>query len=248
MTAEHGTHEAYDGADALMAAITGEQPSAEARADTAFMAEHRKAEADVELLRRQLGIIAEALARDTLTGERPAPVRAPRPARPRVRRFAMAGLAVAAVAGVLSGMGWLLAQGGGSADSMSSGSADSASKSDRNAEAGSAFSSPGYLACARLVAEGRVTRVEPATGSAEQERITLDVTRSYKPEKAGQELTLVIDEGALQKGLHKGDHVLVAVPQHAASPDYVVVGEKSIARERAGLDRALKASGTVTCR
>lgn len=246
MTAEHGTHEAYDGADALMAAITGEQPPPEARADAAFKAEHRKAEADVELLRRQLGIIADALARPAEVREA-VPARAPRAPR-RVRRFAFAGLAVAAVAGVLSGMGWLLAQGGGSADTMSGGSADSASKSDRNAEAGSAFSSPGYLACARLVAEGRVTQVEPAAGAAEQERITLAVTRSYKPEKGGKELTFVIDEDAVQKGLHKGDRILVAVPEHAATPDYVVVGEKSIARERAGLDRALRASATVRCR
>jgi hypothetical protein len=252
MTAEHGTHEAYDGADALMAAITGEQPPAEARADTAFMAEHRKAEADVEMLRRQLGIIADALARDTRTDEKPAPVRAPRPARPRVRRFAMAGLAVATAAAVLSGMGWLLSQAGSGAGSLSSGGSneDSGAKADSSASSGSAFDSAGYLACARLVVEGQVASVEPLPGNSatsEQERITLDVTHSYKQDKPEKEVTFVVDEEAVQKDLHKGDHILVAIPQHALTPDYVVVGEQSIARERAGLDRALKASATVTC-
>ena len=242
MTAEH------NGADALMAAITGEELSDEARADTAFMAEHRKAEADVALLREQLGIIGEALARDARTQEKPAPVRTPRPARPRVRRFALAGLAVAAAAGVLSGMGWLLAQAGGGASSLSSGgSEDSGAKAADSPGPGSAFDSPGYLACARLVAEGEVARVEQLPGNADQERITLDVTRSYKPEKGKKELTFLVEEELVQKALHKGDHILVAIPQGSATPDYVLVGEKSIARERAGLDQALQESANVSC-
>ncbi|MEU6252292.1 hypothetical protein [Streptomyces sp. NPDC047043] len=243
MTAEHS------GADALMAAITGEELSDEARADTAFMAEHRKAEADVALLREQLGIIGETLARDTGTQEEATPVRAPRPTRPRVRRFALAGLAVTAAAGVLSGMGWLLAQAGGGVDSLSSGgsSDDSGAKTAESAGAGSAFDSPGYLACARLVAEGRIAQVERVPGTADQERITLDVTRSYKPEKGKKELTFVVDEEAVRKDLHKGDHILVSIPQHAATADYVLVGEKSIARERAGLDQALQKSADVAC-
>ncbi|MCD9872310.1 hypothetical protein [Streptomyces guryensis] len=246
MTAGHETHEMYDGTDALMAAITGEELPEEARADAALAAEHRRATADVALLRQQLGIIGDALAEEPRPERTPAPVRASRDRR-RVRRFAFGSLAVATVAAVLSGVGWLVVQAGSGAGSMPGGSADSASKGERNAEAGSAFSSPGYLACARLVAEGEVTGVEPVPGTAGQERITVDVTRSYKPQKSTKELSVVIDEGALLKALHKGDHVLVAVPQHAATPDHVLVGEKSIARERAGLGRALKESAGIGC-
>ncbi|WP_406321670.1 hypothetical protein [Streptomyces sp. NBC_00519] len=242
MTAEHETHEMYDGTDALMAAITGEELPAETRADAAFMADHRRATADVALLREQLGIIGNALAEDARPQEEPAPVRAPRNWRP-VRRFAFGSLAVAAVATVLAGMGWLVVQAGSGANE-DSGSASGA-KADTSAR--SPFSSPGYLACARLVAEGEVTDVEQLPGASEQDRITLHVTRSYKPEKAEKQLTLVIDEGALQKALHKGDRILVAVPQHAVTPDYVLVGEKSIAGERAGLGRALPESAGISC-
>ncbi|MFF4355823.1 hypothetical protein [Streptomyces sp. NPDC001604] len=246
MTAEHNS------IDALMAAITGEEPPEEARADAAFAAEHRRATADVALLRRQLGIIGDALAEEPRPERTPAPVRAPRDWR-RARSFAFGSLAVAAVATVLSGLGWLVVHDGSGADTMSGGSADSAaSKADGNAKAGSAFSSPGYLACTRLVAEGEVAAVQPVHGTAGQERITLDVTRSYKPEKSepeksGKEITLLIEDETLRKALHKGDHILVAVPPQSTVPDYVIVGEKSIARERAGLARALPESAEVTC-
>ncbi|MER6422252.1 hypothetical protein [Streptomyces sp. NPDC001137] len=241
MTAEH------NGVDALMAAITGEELPEEARADAAFTAEHRRATADVALLRRQLGIIGDALAEEPRPERTPAVVRAPRDWR-RARRFAFGSLAVAAVATVLSGLGWLLVQANSGVDTMSGGSADSAaSKADRSAEAGSAFSSPGYLSCTRLVAEGEVRAVEPVHGSAGQERVTLDVTRSYKPEKSRKEITLLIEDETLRKALHKGDHILVSVPPQSAVPDYVIVGEKSIARERAGLARALPESAEVTC-
>ncbi|WP_030934507.1 hypothetical protein [Streptomyces sp. NRRL S-646] len=234
MTAEHNS------VDALMAAITGERLPDEA--DDAFRAEHRKAETDLALLRQQLGIIGDALAEGPRPERAPARVRAPRDWRP-VRRFAFGTVAVAAVAGVLAGMGWLVSQAGGGANEDSG----SASGAKADSAVRSPFSSSGYLACTRLVAEGEVTRVEPVPPGAEQERITLHVTRSYKPEKSKQELTLVIDEGVLQKALHKGDHILVGVPQHAATPDRVLVGEKSIAGERARLTKALSESAHVTC-
>jgi hypothetical protein len=242
MTAEHETHGMDDGTDALMAALTGERPPDDA--DAAFLAEHRRAEADVALLREQLGLIGDALAAAPRPGRRPAAVRVPRDRRP-VRRFAFAGLAVAAVTGVLSGMVWLLGQAGGgmSADSSSA----SGAKAADSAAPRSPFSSPGYLACAGLVAEGEVTRVDQVPGNAEQERITLRVTRSYKPEKGQRELRLLVDEEAVRKDLQRGDRVLVAVPRQAATPDYVLVGEKDIARERPGLLRALPESAGLTC-
>ncbi|MGI5454861.1 hypothetical protein ACQEWB_17130 [Streptomyces sp. CA-249302] len=256
MTAGHETHGDYDGTDALMAAITGE-PLPDG-ADAAFRAEHRAAEADVALLRAQLGIIGDALAE-----ERPqrttAPVRRPHGRRPRrtapraprnrraVRRFAFAGLAVTAVGGVFSGMIWLVGQAGGGAGDSSASSADAGGKAAASAAAGSPFSSPGYLACTRLVAEGDVTGVQRVAGDAGRERITLHVTRSYKPEKTKPDLTLLIDEEALPTPLRKGDHILVAVPRHTSTPDYVLTGEQPIARERAALARALPESASVAC-
>ncbi|MEV5880581.1 hypothetical protein AB0L75_41685 [Streptomyces sp. NPDC052101] len=59
----------YDGMDALMAAITGEQVPEEARRDRAFLAEHRAAEADVAVLKEQLARIAEALTGETAMAE-----------------------------------------------------------------------------------------------------------------------------------------------------------------------------------
>ncbi|MER5523135.1 hypothetical protein ABT075_00775 [Streptomyces sp. NPDC002677] len=256
MTAEHEAHEMYDGTDALMAAITDEELPDEARADAAFMAEHREAEADVTLLRRQLATIGDALAEEPRPHRRPAPARAHRTRRP-VRGFAFGGLAVAAVAGVLSGMIWLLGQTGG-VNSMSGGSSeDSGAKAAGSAAAGSPLFGPGYLACTRLIAEGEVTRVQRVPGGSGQERITLHVTRSYKPEegkpeegkpeKGKKEITFLADEDAVHKALHKGDHVLVALAEDSAVPDHVVVGEKSIARERAGLAGALSESRYTTC-
>ncbi|MFH8463644.1 hypothetical protein [Streptomyces sp. NPDC017991] len=58
---------AYEGIDALLAAITDEPLPAGARDDPEFMAEHRSAVADVALLREQLRIMG-----DTLAGEAPA--------------------------------------------------------------------------------------------------------------------------------------------------------------------------------
>lgn len=65
------------GADALMAAITGEPLSDEARADAAFMAEHDSAAADLALLREQLGIIGHALAEPAPPAPEPLPYDGP---------------------------------------------------------------------------------------------------------------------------------------------------------------------------
>ncbi|MFG2605802.1 hypothetical protein ACGFT2_20000 [Streptomyces sp. NPDC048514] len=99
MTAEHETDGvAYDGMDALMAAITGEPLPPDAHRDPLRRAEHRAAEADVTTLKNQLTWLAEALTGEPQTrgaagtgapgaaGETPAPgtargMRAPAPAR-----------------------------------------------------------------------------------------------------------------------------------------------------------------------
>ncbi|WP_225102855.1 hypothetical protein [Streptomyces sp. CoH27] len=71
MTAEHEGVGEYGGMDALMAAITGDPLPEEARQDPALLAEHREAEADLAVLKAQLGWLAEALTGETevRTGE-----------------------------------------------------------------------------------------------------------------------------------------------------------------------------------
>ncbi|MFE9018858.1 hypothetical protein ACFYNL_09850 [Streptomyces sp. NPDC007808] len=244
------------GVDALMAAITGEPLPDEARADAALMAEHRSATADLALLRAQLEIIGTALtaAPDPAREPEPEPVPArPRPSsRARRRAFTLAfgTLAVAAVASVVTGLGWLLSQAGDGGGMASGSSADEASS--KQAEA--AFGTPRYLACARLVAEGDVTAVVPVPGTA-QERITLSVTRSYwpekpekpeksqKPGKGHDEVTFLMEEDAVGEG----EHILVGIPRHAAAPDFWAVGERDIAPERAWIAAGLPEARNLTC-
>ena len=249
MTAEHDGHA---GLDALMAAITDEPLPDEARADAAFLAEHRSATADVALLREQLGIIGRALAEPTPAPEpehaltptpepRPVPVR-PSRTRQRAFRFAFGTLAVAAVASVVTGMGWLLAHNGASDASSAGGSADKAA-SDAG---GTLFGSPHYLACSRVVAEGTVTAAEPLD-DPELLRVTVHVATYYKGDKARPaDLTYVISKYEADD-LTEGDRVLFGVPKNAATPDYWAVGEKEVAVERALIKASLSESHGITC-
>ncbi|MFC8095303.1 hypothetical protein [Streptomyces sp. NPDC057301] len=250
-TGRDGYDDGRGGVDALMAAITGEPLTDEARADAAFMAEHRSAAADVALLREQLGIIGHALAEPMPPAPAPeqapapAPVRQPARTRRRVFTVALGGLAVAAAASVLVGMGWLLTQAGGGDTASSGADSGSAAKDQASADADSAFGSPRYLACSRLVAEGRATSVEQLAGTGSV-RVTLHMTRYYKPDKGEQELAFVVDEN-LVPGLREGDQVLIGIPQGALQPDFWAVGEKNIAPERAWITGSLAESRGLTC-
>ncbi len=237
MSAENETYDS----DALMAAITGEEPADEALADAAFLAGYRAAEADIALLREQLGILGETLA-EPPPQPKPVPARLrPSPARRRVRTLAFGTLAVAAAASVVTGLGWLLGHSGGMNQDASS-SADSDSK----AEAGVRFGSPAYLACATTVAEGEVTAVKELPAGGELQ-VTVHVTRYYKPNRGAGDLTYVIGEYDLPEPLTKGTRVLFGVPGGSPSPDHWVVGEKEIALERAWITASLPESRTLPC-
>jgi hypothetical protein len=232
MTAEH------DGLDALMAAITDEPLPESAADDPAFLAEHRSARADVALLREQLRIIGETLT-EAAPAAKPVPPRRPAAARRRARAFAFGTLAVAAVAGVVTGLGWLMGHSG--ADSMTS--ADSGAS---KAEAGVRFGSPAYLACAATVAEGEVTAVKqlPATGELQ---VTVQVTRYYKPTRGVENLTYVISEYDLPEPLAKGSRVLFGVTEGSPRPDHWAVGPQEIATERAWITTSLPNARGLTC-
>ncbi|KAB1146428.1 hypothetical protein F7R91_16080 [Streptomyces luteolifulvus] len=233
-------HETYDG-DALMAAITGEGLPPKAREDAAFLAEHRSAVADVALLREQLGIIAAALQEPPPVAE-PAPVRTPRPRR---RPFTLAvrtvGVAVAAV--LASGLGWLVVQAG---SGIGAGSADSGAGSKSAADSNASQAAPGYLACARLVVEGTITAIEPLPGEPGRERVTLRVTRYYKPDRGKDVLTFVRDEETAPP-VRKGDHILIGIQRRATAPDLWAVGNREIADERAWLTGAVTESPAPAC-
>ncbi|MFD3932238.1 hypothetical protein [Streptomyces sp. NPDC058614] len=242
----------YQGVDALLAAITDEPLPEGAQDDAEFMAEHRSAVADMALLRERLTAMGDALADRTEAPEpepepvpkpvpKPVPVRAPRKRTRRPLVLALGTLAATAVAAMVVGMGWLIMQAGSGVSSISddSGSAEKAAGGD------SSMSAPGYLACSRLVVEGTVAQVEQVPGAA-MDRITLDVSRYYKPDKGKDQITFVMDEN-VDPRLHKGDHVLVGIPLNSASPDIWTTGEKEIAQERTWILDALPDSRDLTC-
>ncbi|MFF4151197.1 hypothetical protein ACFYZU_13390 [Streptomyces sp. NPDC001651] len=247
MSAEH------DGADALMTAITGDPLPPGAHADAAFLAEYRAAEADLAVLREQLGVVGRALAEPPPPALAPEPVRPVRaPSRPRRRAFSLAlgGLAVTAAASVMAGLGWLIAGGTGEGDSASA-DAGSAAEKQSDAAAAPAFGSPRYLACARLVAEGETTAVERLPGTTTV-RITLRLTRVYHPDedapgrKPDAEQVFVVDENVVP-GIRADDPVLVGVPRGAGQPDFWAVGERQIAPERAMVTASLPEARELTC-
>ncbi|MFJ4279081.1 hypothetical protein [Streptomyces massasporeus] len=243
-----------DGHDeaALLAAITGEEPQRETRANEAFMAEYRSATADVALLREQLGLIGQALAEpsrasgpETGGGASVTPL-AVRRKRPEPLALALRGLVAAVGAGLVIGMGWLVVQ----SDGLSAGDQGGSSAADSSAgrpQAGqdAKLGHAGYLACARIVVEGTVAGVETLPGTG-QDRITLDVTRHYKPDKGGKRITFPMETG-VEPPLRAGDHVLVGISGDQAEPDMWTTGEKEIARDRAWITGALPASRTMPC-
>ncbi|MEU1518110.1 hypothetical protein ABZ490_39210 [Streptomyces sp. NPDC005811] len=244
----HDIPDGYDGMDALMAAITGDPLPDEARSDPARLAAHRSATADVAVLREQLGLIAAALTEPV---EEPAPRAVVRPLpRPpsRLRPFALRAVGAAAAAALVFGAGWVVVEQIGSGAAGVRSSSDSGAKaaaSGPGEEAGGMLGDPGYLACVRLVVEGEVTAVQPVAGS-DDERITLRVTHSYKPQEGPREVRFVLGRD-MDPLVARGDRVLVALPKGSSSPDVWVVGERDIAPERRSLTGALPQSSGTAC-
>jgi hypothetical protein len=244
----------YNGVDALLAAITDEPLPEAARADAAFMAEHRAATADVALLREQLGIIGHALSEPEPQPEpAPKPVSSLRPAprrHPGLRALAFGTLAMAVVATMITGLAWLVAHNGASSDAASS-AADQGSKTTsgatqgRTPEAAGTLSAPElYVACARVLVEGTVTAVQP--GSDPRKRITLAVTHSYRPTHGPADVTVVLPAGTVPAP-RQGQHVLVGVPKSSDTATLWVVGDDAVATTRATVEDALTGAGALTC-
>ncbi|MFJ8104539.1 hypothetical protein [Streptomyces sp. NPDC096132] len=245
---EHDKPERYGGMDPLMAAITGDPVPDEARADPRYLAAHRSATADVALLREQLGLIADALTESAAEEPAPAVVRPLRQPRRRFLPGALRAVGVAAAAVLVVGGGWLVLEAGSGVAGIgaSSGSDDSgADEKQAQADAGGPLGDPGYLACARLIVEGDVTAIAPVRGT-DEERVTLRVTRSYKPAKSPGTVEFVMEED-VDPLLAEGDHVLVGFAKGAAAPDVWAAGEADIAPEREALTRTLPVAQGIGC-
>ncbi|MEU3514682.1 hypothetical protein ABZ770_05235 [Streptomyces sp. NPDC006654] len=233
--------------DALFAVLLDAPLTEAQRADPGFLDEYRAAAADVALLRAQLGIVGDALAGPPPAQVRARPAGRRRPLRhPGVRALGLAGALAAAFASVVFGIGWLAANGGSGAMSNGAAAGDKAAGTAPG-PAGSPghTTGPGYLACARLVVEGTVTAVHeiPHSGG---ERVTLRVTRAYKPAKTAEEVEFPLAPGTGTR-IRPGVRLLVSVSAGQQAPDRYAVGEAQIAPERARILRDLPASRTLSC-
>ncbi|MEU1850020.1 hypothetical protein ABZ499_12270 [Streptomyces sp. NPDC019990] len=243
----------YEGVDPLMSVLVGDPLPEGARQDAGFMAARGTAEADVALLREQLTLIGNRLAYDAEPSVRPVTrtgssvtALSRRRGRPRPLPAVLRGVAAAAVATAVVGMGWLVVRSGAGTggDAAGSSAADSAAKPQYGDESGR-LGHAGYLACARLVVEGTVAETEPVPGTR-QFRVTLDVGRSYKPAEGQERVVFPMDEGIAPRP-RTGDHVLVGFTPGQAEPDLWTTGEQEIARDRAWITAALPRSRTLPC-
>ncbi|MGW1026278.1 hypothetical protein ACWD4J_21740 [Streptomyces sp. NPDC002577] len=241
------------GGDALLAAIMDEPLSGDARGDAAFMDEYRSAVADLTQLRAQLRGLGDALAAPagrSSVPERTAPVPAVRaPARRTRRPFAIALGALAAVcaAAMFSGAVWLVGQSGAGAGDSSAADKSAAGASQEGSDQkndGESMSAEGTVACARLIVEGTVERVEPLPGGA-QDRIVLDVTRYYKPSSGKKRVTFTMDV-AVDPRLRPGDHTLILIPSYDPHPTIWSTG-KDVAKDRRWIIKALPGSRKIEC-
>ncbi|WP_338696516.1 hypothetical protein V2W30_13800 [Streptomyces sp. Q6] len=187
----------------LMLAVTGE-PLPDDDQDAAAVAE------DVALLREQVRGLGDALA--SRPAPAPAPARAPAPVpvhRRRPFRLALGALAAACVVSFFGGLFWLGAQAPGGGMSADSKGSDKAAAEDN----GKSRSSPEmYIACSRVLVEGRVVGVTPrADGDV---RVVLKVKRYYRPERSVREhptLAVTLD-GPAGEDLKPGTYTLIRTP------------------------------------
>ncbi|MEW2508993.1 hypothetical protein [Streptomyces sp. NPDC046870] len=198
-------------------------------------------------------------ARRTRGRARPsAPTRPARPGRPgrpdgprRALRIALGSLAGAAAFSLVLGFGWLVAQGGGpgGADDKSGASSAAKGNADATGQEAGAGGRPAYpereLACSRLVVEGTVARVERA-GDVPGSRVTLTVTRSYRPAHGPAEVRFLLGAGA-RPAPRAGRHVLVRVGRGERYADLWAVGDRRVAAARAWITDALPGSRDLAC-
>ncbi|MFI6087212.1 hypothetical protein [Streptomyces sp. NPDC051218] len=240
--------------DALMLALMDEPLPAAAGQDPECAAEYAAAVADVALLREHIGVAGRALAAPEAVPDRRIGVRpAGTPGVPgALRRYgakvALGLAATVAAVSLVGGTAWLAMEGGGGISGSSDSDAAKGAQGDSKDAGGGAaedLSPEGYVACARLIVEGTVNRVEPIPG-AEQERIVLDVSRYYKPAGGKKQITFVMDVD-VDPRLRAGDRTLIGIPKDEASPDIWATRGADIAKDRAWIERALPRAEGMRC-
>lgn len=249
MTVARDDEYAYD-SDALMLALTDEPLPEDAGRDPEAAAEHAAAVADVALLREYLGVVGRALAApERAQGPEAKPVVALRPSGGVRRRRLTMALGVAAAASLVGGIAWLAMESGGAITEKSSDSdaakGDAPDPGDEKAGGAADQSYEGYVACARLIVEGTVKRVEPIPGAA-QDRIVLDVSRYYKPSRGEKQITFVMNVD-VDPRLRPGDRTLIGIAKGEVSPDIWSTRATDIAKDRAWIERALPRAEGMRC-
>ncbi|MFF1381388.1 hypothetical protein [Streptomyces sp. NPDC058308] len=231
--------------DALMTAITDEPVPDGALRDPDVAAAHAAAVADVALLRERLGTVGDTLAaRDAPPAARAVPLRPPRAADRRRVRVALGALAATVAAAVVGGLAWLVVDTGpGAADSDARGAASAEQREDGGGGHAD-LSAEGFVACSRLIVEGTVTAVDPVPGGL-RDRVTLDVTRYWKPASGRPSVAFPMDRDA-ERRPRTGDRVLITVDEGAGEPANWAVGRERD-RLRAMIRKALPAAEKIRC-
>ncbi|MEU3523539.1 hypothetical protein AB0E62_06680 [Streptomyces sp. NPDC038707] len=176
--------------------------------------------------------------------------RPPRPGRAGGRRRAVRGvlgtLAGAVVFALVLGFGWMVTRGGGTADGGGDSAAGGADAAGSKAVSGGRWAEPERrLACSRLVVEGTVARVERRPEDSGS-RVTLTVTRSYKPADGPADVTVLLGADA-RPAPRAGQHVLVGVEQGERYATLWAVGDTRVATERAWITTARSGSRDAPC-
>ncbi|MEU7408464.1 hypothetical protein AB0B40_03885 [Streptomyces sp. NPDC042638] len=162
--------------------------------------------------------------------------RAGRSPRTGARRIVIGSLAGVVVVALSLGVGRLVTQGGVDAGAASK-SADG--------EGGRAADPERELACARLAVEGTVARVERQEDPSGS-RVTLTVSRTYKPAHGPAEVGVLLDAGTWPAP-RTGQHVLVTVARGERYASLWAVGDARVAAERARITGALPGSRDLAC-
>lgn len=208
-----------DGQDELMAVLLGE-PAPDADQDADGAARYASAARDMAVLGEQLRVVGDRLAAPEALPE----VRAP--GRPRwTGRGPLALAASVVVAACLAGTGilWSVAQPSG--------------------EHGDAkLTEEGRLACARVIADGTVSRTERAAGLV---RVVLTVDRYLKPDKGPRETSFVVT-GEEEDYFRPGRPMLVVVSRFPGEGVESYLGDdRAVAWQ--SMQAALPASRDLEC-
>ncbi|MGV9880874.1 hypothetical protein [Streptomyces sp. NPDC003006] len=163
---------------------------------------------------------------------------------------ALGAVAATVAAAMVGGLAWLVVDAGpdegrdAGAGSAKEAAPDGESGQDGDGGADADLTPEGFVACSRIIVEGTVTAVDAAPGAA-RDRVTLDVTRYYKPKSGDGTLSFPMDHD-VDPRLKTGDRVLITIPRGEAHPDNWAMGKDRDSLRRMVL-KALPGSRKIQC-